>query len=185
DLSQAFDFLEIAQIYKAAGDSDAALRWAERGAQAFPENTDSRLRQFLIEEYHSRNRHDEAVAIAWAEFREQPRLDSYVILYKSASRATQWPEWRAKAIQLLHYEIAATKKRQSKSTWGPHASANYSEIVRVYLWEGNPDSAWAEAKHGGCCDSLWFQLAEAREKDHPEDAVAVYGEQLTGYQDRL
>ncbi len=178
DLSQAFDFLEIAQVYKTACDNDAALRWAERGAQAFPEHTDRRLRQFLMEEYHCRNRHDEAVEVAWLEFREQPRLDSYVILYKSASRATQWPEWRTKAIQLLHDEIAATKNRQSKSVSGSHAGANYSEIVRVYLWEGNPDSAWAEAKHGGCCDSLWFQLAEARGKDHPEDAIAVYGEQL-------
>lgn len=178
DLSQAFDFLEIAQIYKTSGDDDAALQWAERGAQAFPEHTDRRLRQFLIEEYHCRNRHDEAVEIAWLEFREHPGLDSYVILCNSASRATQWPEWRAKAIQLLHDEVAATKKRQSKSSWGPHASAHYSELVRVYLWEGNPESAWAEAKHGGCCDSLWFQLAEAREKDYPEDAIAVYGEQL-------
>jgi len=178
DLSQVFDFLEIAQIYKAAGDDDAAMRWAERGAQAFSEHTDSRLRQFLIEEYHSRNRHDEAVAIAWAEFCEQPGLDGYVILHKSASRAKQWPEWRAKAIELLHDEIAATKKRQSKSAWSPYSSGNRSEIVRIYLWEGDPDAAWAEAKHGGCCNGLWFQLAEAREKDHPEDAIAVYGEQL-------
>jgi uncharacterized Zn finger protein len=178
DLSQAFDFLEIARIYKTAGDDDAALRWSERGAQAFPEHTDRRLRQFLIEEYHCRNRHDEAVAIAWAEFREDPGLDGYVILHKSASRAKQWPEWRARAIELLHCEIAATKKRQSKSTWGPNASANHSDIVRIYLWEGDPDAAWAEAKHGGCYNDLWFQLAEAREKDHPEDAIAVYGEQL-------
>jgi uncharacterized Zn finger protein len=178
DLSQAFDFLEIAQIYKAAGDDDAAMRWAERGAQAFPEHTDSRLRQFLIEEYHSRNRHDESVAIAWAEFREQPGLDGYVILHRSASRAKQWPAWRAKAIELLHDEIAATKKRQSKSGWGSYASANHSEMVRIYLWEGDLDAAWAEAKHGGCHNDLWFRLAEAREKDHPEDALAVYGEQL-------
>ena len=42
DLSEAFVFLEIDQIYKAAGDGEAALEWAERGARAFPVNTDAR-----------------------------------------------------------------------------------------------------------------------------------------------
>jgi uncharacterized Zn finger protein len=44
--------------------------------------------------------------------------------------------------------------------------------------EASSASACAEAKSGGCYDGLWFQLAEAREKDHPEDAIAVYTEQL-------
>jgi len=171
DLWQPVCFLQIGEIYKAAGNHDAALRWAERGAQAFPERADVRLRQFLIEEYHSRDRHDEAVAVAWEEFREHPGLNGYMILRQSASRAGQWPAWRAKALQLLHDEVAGAKKR------GP-SSANHGEIVRIYLWEGDVEAAWAEAKQGGCYDSLWLQLAEAREKEHPEDAIAVYGEQL-------
>ncbi len=178
NLSEAFTFLEIAQIYKAAGKDEAALEWAERGARAFPANTDRRLRDFLIEEYHTRMRPDEAIALAWKSFRERPGLDDYAVLHKSACRAKQWSEWRERALVLLRAEIAAKKKHPPKSEWGPPARCDHSELVKIYLWEGNADAAWAEAKSGGCHDGLWFQLAEAREKDHPEDAIAVYTEQL-------
>ncbi len=110
DLSEAFSFLEIAQIYRAAGKDEAALEWAERGARAFPTNTDGRLRDFLIEEYHARTRHNEAIALAWTSFRERPGFDAYAILHKSVCRVERWPEWRQKALALLREEIAARKK---------------------------------------------------------------------------
>ncbi len=61
DLSSAYSFLKIAEIYREAGQHDRALEWAERGALAFPDKTDSRLREFLAEEYHRRHRHAEAM----------------------------------------------------------------------------------------------------------------------------
>jgi tetratricopeptide (TPR) repeat protein len=178
DLSEAFSFLEMAQIYKAAGNDDAALEWAELGARAFPANTDGRLRDFLIEEYYKRARPDEAIALAWKSFRERPGLDAHAVLHKSACRVKQWPEWRERALTLLREEIAARRNYPPKSEWGLPAPCDHSELVKIYLWEGNADAAWAEAKSGGCHDGLWFQLAEAREKDHPEDAIAVYAGQL-------
>ena len=174
DLSEAFSFLEIAQIYKAAGNDEAALEWAERGIRAFPVNTDGRLREFLIEEYHRRKRHSEAIAIAWTSFLERPGLDAYQGLRHSALRANQWPEWRQKALALLRERIAAKKKQLSKSAWGPPLRADHSHLVEIYLWEGDVEVAWNEAKVGGCHDGLWFQLAEARAKDNPEDAISVY-----------
>jgi len=178
DLSDAYSFCQIAEIYKKAGNDDAALEWAERGARAFPVHTDGRLREFLIKEYNRRGRHNDAIAIAWTSFRERPDVDAYAELHKSACRAKQWPEWREKALALLREEIAARKKQPSKDDWGPHARADHSELVKIYLWEGHVEAAWNEAKAGGCHNGLWFQLAEAREKDHPEDAIAVYTEQL-------
>jgi uncharacterized Zn finger protein len=50
-------------------------------------------------------------------------------------------------------------------------------LVEIYLWEGDTDGAWAEAQTGGCNDGLCFRLAEAREKDHPDDALEVYAAQ--------
>ena len=178
DLSQAFHFLEIAQLYKAAANREAAMQWAERGLRAFPEHTDGRLREFLIEEYHGQKRHSEAIAIAWTSFRERSGLDSYVILHKSACQAKQWPEWREKALALLRADLAARDKREAKIGWGRPLRSDHSELVSIYLWEGNSDSAWAEAKNSGCHNGLWFRLAEAREKDHPDDALEVYAAQL-------
>jgi len=51
DLLSEYRFLQIAQRYIDAGKPDQALEWAEKGLQAFPENTDSRLREFLADEY--------------------------------------------------------------------------------------------------------------------------------------
>jgi uncharacterized Zn finger protein len=101
-----------------------------------------------------------------------------VILHKSACRAKQWPEWREQALALLREELASKDKREARSGWGRSVGPDHSELVDIYLWEGNSDSAWAEAKNSGCHDGLWFRLAEAREKDHPEDALEVYAAQL-------
>lgn len=178
DLSDAFSFCRIAEIYKEAGKHDSALEWAERGARAFPANTDARLREFLIEEYHRRGRHNDAITVAWTRFRERLGVDAYAGLHKSACPAKQWPEWREKALALLREEIAARKKQPPKNEWGPPARADHSELVQIYLWEGDVEAAWMEAKTGGCHNVLWFRLAQAREKDHPEDSIAVYTQQL-------
>jgi len=46
--------------------------------------------------------------------------------------------------------------------------------VEIFLYEGDVEAAWREARDGGCSDGLWLRLAEAREKDHPEDAAPIY-----------
>jgi uncharacterized Zn finger protein len=175
DLSFALSFLEIAEIYKSAGKDDLALEWAERGARAFPERTDGRLREFLTKEYRHRKRHQDAIAIAWLSFRERPDLDNYVNLHKTARRAGHWSKWRERALALLRDEIAAANKRQAKLGWG---RPDHSRLVDIFLWEGNVKAAWTEAKDGGCHDGLWLRLAKAREADHPEDAISVYITQL-------
>jgi uncharacterized Zn finger protein len=178
DLSAAFSFLEIAQIYSSAGKAEAALAWAERGARAFPLHTDGRLRDFLIKEYQSRGRHDEAIAIAWTSFREHPGLDTYQRLHRSSLRAKQWPQWREKAIALLREDIRGKKEQAARSSRGLPVRADHSDLVEIYLWERDSEAAWNEAKAGGCHKNLWIRLAEARQNDHPEDAVVVYSEQL-------
>ncbi|UCG43480.1 MAG: SWIM zinc finger family protein, partial [candidate division WOR-3 bacterium] len=94
DLSCEYRFLEIAQVYKDAGQDDRALEWAEQGLAAFPDRTDSRLRRFLFEEYLTRVRPKEAMNLAWAEFTDSPYEHKFQELRKSAERIGQWPTWR-------------------------------------------------------------------------------------------
>ena len=49
-----------------------------------------------------------------------------------------------------------------------------SDLIRLYLWEGNLDLAWREAKARPCGSDLLLELAQLREKDHPADAIHVY-----------
>jgi uncharacterized Zn finger protein len=189
DLSHAYSYLQIAEVYKQARRFDQALEWAERGVKAFPDRTDSRLRDFLAEEYHRRRRHDEAMALMWAEFTESPCLADYQKLKKHADRlpiapnATQagivgWPLWREKALALLCGALAKAKKETLKDPWGWAPRADHSELVRIFLWEKDDEAAWREASEVGCSDDLWLELAARRQKDHPEDALQVYKGQI-------
>ncbi len=178
DLSLPYSYLEIAEIYKKARKYDLALEWAERGVKAFPERTDSRLREFLAEEYHRRKAHDKAMALIWAEFTESTRLGQYQNLKAHADRIAQWPAWREKALQFLREEIARAKRtaHSPQSPWS--YTPDGSELVRIFLWEKDVESAWREAKQKGCSNDLWMELAAKREKSHPEDALPIYQRQV-------
>src|SRR5882724_7528411 len=84
DLSHAYSFLEIAEIYRQAGKHDQALDWAERGMRVFAQ-VDARLSDFVAAEYHRRGRHAEAMDLIWAQFIERPGLDTYQKLHTHAS----------------------------------------------------------------------------------------------------
>jgi uncharacterized Zn finger protein len=76
DLSLPYSFLQIAEIYRQAGKHDQALEWAEKGMRAFS-RPDSRLSDFLADEYHRRGRHSEAMDLIWAQFADSPQLQAY------------------------------------------------------------------------------------------------------------
>ncbi|MCG3162685.1 MAG: hypothetical protein JMDDDDMK_03990 [Acidobacteria bacterium] len=179
DLSSAYHYLKIAETYREAGKRDQALDWAERGVKAFPERTDSRLRDFLTEEYHRRERHDEAMELVWAQFVESQHnyLSAYQKLKQSADRIDQWPKWRNQALRLLRERLDQARSNAPKQRW-QWGRVDYSELVRILLWEGEGEAAWREALEGDCSDALWLQLAALREKDHPEDALEIYRRQI-------
>lgn len=170
DLSYAYHYLQIAELYKNAGNKDKALEWAQAGIKAFPTRTDSRLREFLADEYHIRNRHDDALKLIWANFEDHLCLDEYQKLKLHADKAVQWPQWREKSIDLIRKNIAMDKRKVDP--WG--FSPGYSLLVEIFLWENNTEAAWQEARKGGCSPSLWMQLAAGRKKNNPADAVEVY-----------
>lgn len=184
DLSSAYAYLQIAETYKNAGKHDLALEWAERGVNAFPERTDSRLREFLAEEYHRRKRHDEAMALIWAEFTESPGLEQYRNLKAHAERVGQWQPWREKALEYLRKHIAGAKNERQKDQWAWYRKADHSELVRIFLWEKDVEAAWREAQEGGCSNDLWLELAAKREKEHPENALPIYQRQIEPTLDR-
>ncbi len=179
NLSLAYHYLQIAEVYRKAGKDDQALEWAERGVKAFPEQTDSRLRDFLAEEYHRRKRHDEAMPLIWAEFVESQHdyLSAYQKLKQHAGRFGKWSQWRKRALDLLRERLEQARRNAPKSRW-QWGRADNSELVRIFLWEGDAEAAWQEAREGGCSETLWVQLAASREKDHPEDALEIYQRQI-------
>jgi uncharacterized Zn finger protein len=173
DLSSAYQYLRIAEACREAGRHDKALEWAQQGRAAFPKGTDRRLREFLADEYHRRGRQDEAMACAWQQYVEYPSLGTYQRLRVHAERAEAWPRWREQALAHLRALIA----KGGRQTW-PGRFLDRSELVRVFLWEGDTQAAWREATEGGCSRDLWLALAASREQDHPQDALPIYRDQV-------
>jgi uncharacterized Zn finger protein len=171
DLSIGYRFLQIGELCRSNGDDDAALEWAERGMAAFADDPDARLRAFLITEYRRRGRTAEALDHSLAAFHARPTLDTYRELATDARALGQWEGRHEAALALL-------RQPEPDSPAIPRHSSLHergcSELVRVYLWEGDPDTAWQAAQEGGCTRDLWLELADLRRTDHPEDALDVY-----------
>jgi uncharacterized Zn finger protein len=182
DLSNAYTYLKIGEIYRDAKQYDRALDWAERGIKAFPDRTDSRLREFLADEYHCRKRHDEAMQLVWTIFAEHTALESYQTLKKHADRICQWPAWREKALAYIRKDIEREKQQVAKGSrhaWGwSGCTPDHSLLVQIFLWEKDVESAWREAHAGGCHSSWWMELARLREKGFPAEVVPVYQKQV-------
>lgn len=174
DLSCAYHYLQIAELYKKSGNHDQALQWAEAGIKAFPNRTDSRLRDFLAAEYHRRKRHDEAMKLMWADFSDHESLANFQKLKAHAGHIGQWPAWREKALDSIRKDVSRAKQSGGGRLWAWDLSDGNSLLVEIFLWEKNPDAAWREALEGGCSEHLWMRLAADREQNHPEDAVEVY-----------
>lgn len=171
DLSRSHRFFEIAEICKTAGRHDEALAWAERGHAAFKEESNAPLVEFLIAAYHRAKRYDDALALAWDQFCRWPSLSAYQRLKQSADQLKAWPEWREKALGRLRAALKAANGKRSHWDW---TAGGHSLLVEIFLWEGDSDAALAEAKAGGCTVDLWFKLAQAQERQHPEDAIEIY-----------
>lgn len=195
DLSSAYYFLQIAEIYREVKQYDKALEWAERGAQAFPENTDSRLREFLADEYHRRHRHTEAVEQIWKVYADEPELETYQQLKAHVTRAAGkvkhkqkegWNRWRERALahlrSLLDESRRGAKKRDGFPSW--HGASDNSKLVEIHLWEKDIDAALAAAEGHGCSDDLWMKLAEELEESRPAEALQIYRESIEPLIDR-
>jgi len=167
----AYHYLEIAQICRTAKRSDEALEWAEKGVQTFPKSTDTRLLDFLAEEYHTRKRYDEAYGCYWTQFTDRPGLQQYIKLLDYAKKLNREQVGRDDALAFVRKQIDK-EKSNTRGKWAP--PVDHSSLVEIFLWEKNTDTAWDEARRGGCSDHFWLKLAAVREKDHPADAVPVY-----------
>jgi uncharacterized Zn finger protein len=170
DLSSALRYLDIAEIYRTHRKRDQALEWAERGVKAFPNKPDSRLSDFLAEEYLRLKRNDEAMQLIWAQFTERPCLANYQKLHQFSIKPGLWPNFREQALRHLDQLIAGQAGKRQVQYYLSHAAV----LVEVYLWEKNAEAAWQSAMRGTISDSLWLKLAIAREKDHPGDAGPIY-----------
>lgn len=176
DLSSTQTYLQIAQLYSHSGQADRALEWAEAGLKAF-ERLDGSLRDFIVEEYHRRDRGAEAMALIWQGFEQAIGLWNYKLLKTHTVRVNDWEVWREKALAHIRSVLAALAKSTGRQTMivGTYGLArDRSVLVEIFLWEEEDSLAWQEAIDGGCSKHLWLKLADRRKLAHPTDALPIY-----------
>lgn len=179
DLSCAYHYYAIADIYAEAKRDDEALQWAQQGHTIFEKNPDSRLTGFLIAAYQHRQQHDQAIQLAWQQFTQQPSLAHYQLLQSCADKAGAWEFWRTKTGQWLRKDYLAPLKNNKNSRWG-WGHQGHSLLVEILLWEKDIGGALQEATQGGCTEQLWLQLANAGEATHPDEALKIYQDRIGG-----
>jgi uncharacterized Zn finger protein len=138
----------------------------------FPDEKHSGLRDFLAERYHARGRHEEAMELAWSQFTEAPNLEGYRWLKDHADRAGDWAAWWEKVLLRVREDL--DRRKQESQSWYLSRLVGHSELVRIYLWEGEVEAAWRETKEGNCSDELWIELAGLREEYAPEESLEIY-----------
>ena len=173
-ISTEQEYGEIVNACREHGLEDSALEWAEKGLRALADRPLPEIRNFVAEQYKKRGRVKEGVQVMWKAYvGSQCSVERYGLLEEYVRPLGEWDRMRLRALD------AARKAGLDRMavTWG---SRSYQEkggrepLVRIYMHEEDIDAAWREATDGGCGRHLLRELAELREKDHPEDVIELY-----------
>jgi uncharacterized Zn finger protein len=122
--------------------------------------------------------------LVWNEFVESPTLSEYQTLKSHADTIHDWASWRGKALDYLRQRIADKTNKPRKDRWAVYRDADHSELVRIFLWEKDIETAWREAQKGGCSNNLWLELAAKREAEYPEEVLPIFQRQIEPTLDR-
>jgi hypothetical protein len=182
------DYLDVARAMEGAGRRGEAIRWSRKGLTSMGTRfwQTQPLREFLAS-LHIADGDDEAAEdLWWEDFKARPSVESYRRLI-AASRSRDPAEAADRAIGEL-------RARSEPADGGSGASAPASVLVDVLLYEGQLDEAWLVATRHGVDDQTWMKLAQARESEHPLEAIPIYERAATarvgaktaaGYQDAV
>ena len=175
DLSSAYRYLAIAEIYAKASQPELALDWAELGLKSFAERPDNRLRDFLVAAYLERKRNDEALELVWIQFEERPVLEHYIKLHDIAVKLDVWAAQRERALTLIMVDaITAREAARTSHLKSTSSTPNHSLRLEIALWENDLDAAWSVAHKSAHSRGLLIALAGKLEASRPFDAVSLY-----------
>ena len=176
DLRLPDDYAEIARLLAGSGRADEAVSWCKRG---LAEHADRQrqlgpLRELLAQLHRDRDDVTAAVDVFWAGFEQLPSLDGYRRLVREAAQVDERARRQTAAIEYLKRSLDDAVRARSE-----HQAHNVAAtIVEVLLFEGDIDEAWRFATEHECAQRLWMQLAWARERAHPEDAIPIYEREI-------
>jgi hypothetical protein len=179
DLGSPDRYLSLARFCLSLGLEERALSFAEEGLWKFEDVPAGELGLFTATLLAERGRRDEAVALVWKPFERNPSLRLYQLLGEVGGEAEC-----QRALALLE-ERAPDAKRS-------YFDSEADLLVTILIDKGLFDRAWTIERLGILGLRVREALARASDKDHPEDALRVYMDQVerlvapgTGYEDAI
>ena len=173
DLRGVHDHISLAEWLEGIGRPGEAILCAEEASRRYAGPQEKRVwREFLIGAYQRTGRRGAALPLAWEQFQEVADLEYFRLLKALVLKHDPglWPEWRDRALARLRAETAGHSSHTTRR--------DASRLVEVLLDENLVDDAAVAAAADGCREDLWFLLANRREQEHPEDALAIYRRQV-------
>jgi uncharacterized Zn finger protein len=164
-------WIDTMQALVDAGRLDDAIDWGFRGLDGLvdrPGQADPLVRA-LAELLASSGRADQADDVLWSAFERRPNLGTYRQLVGGVS--SDAVGWRRRALTTLRSRI---DERPDPGSNPLLTSALAAVLVEILLYDGEADDAWAVATEHGAPQHLWLSLADAREADHPLDAIPIH-----------
>lgn len=171
NLAYAFNYCEIIALLRAEKRGDEALQWAEKGYDAFPENTDSRLLLVLAELYEKRGQIEESIKVVKQLFTESPSLENLKIVKNYSEKASCWSECCKWAIDLLLIKV----KEEANNRF---ICASSNLLVETYIWLEKLGKAWKIANQYDCYDVTWLKLANIFAETKPKRTISTYKKQI-------
>ncbi len=167
NLSSSWGYLKLAEFCLAQGRKEEALRRAEEGLWMFEDGRpDEGLVLFVVGLLVKAGRKEDAAAHLWKAFEKEPGLQLYRRLRKIGGKAAC-----GRALSCLDARLAVDKPLQ-----GDQSAVI---LIEILMEEKMFDAAWAALhSHGRAARHLEGGLAEASEKTHPNEALAVYAGQV-------
>ncbi|MDD4539790.1 MAG: hypothetical protein PHT80_12300 [Lentisphaeria bacterium] len=167
NLSRPHDVMALVAEYRRQNLLKEILPLLKEARYHFPNQHD--IRDALTDELQKLGRHDDALALAWAEFQANPLTpEPFSFLQKTAKRANCEADYFARTLALLAEFEAQKAQTPSYYGYAGHARARRVEIL---LDAGQNDEAWELGKNLTSDDSLTLRLIAARAKEHPIDAA--------------
>jgi len=157
DLTQPHQYIAVAEAMAELGRDDELLAWALRGIERTSGRQTGRLYDLACDTYTRRAAPLEVLALRRAQHERSPTSSTYSELRAAAETLHTWP-----------HECAAARQALRRDPGG---------LIDALLAEGDTDLAWHTATstpENELGTHRWLRLAEARQAEHPADALPVY-----------
>lgn len=174
NLSSPSCFLTLARMFRDQGCKDEALRWAEQGIAAFPHERHDDLMSLAIELQLALGQYVEVERLAWQRFERTPGCEPFFKLLEVAAHIDCEAVLRQRALDLLWQNVADEESSDGVARRSWWEKPRRSDIVSIFLREGNAVAMW-DAFCGGKVDvGLWERVADVRAQTNHEEAIALY-----------